>query len=69
MHSKYQRHYLVQNEGTAEMGKSLWVEYVGGEQGGRRGQRRQLHLVKKCKDWGFGVTEPHLSFTGTELPK
>lgn len=66
---KYQRLYLVQNEGTAEMRKSLWVVYVGGGQGGRRGQRRQLRLVKKCRDCRFGVTEPHLSFTGTELPK
>lgn len=35
---------------------------------GRKGQR-QLGLVKKCRDWGVGVTDCHLSFTGMELPK
>lgn len=43
--------------------------YMCEDDRGRRGQGRQLSLVKKCRDCGCGVTEPHLSFTGMELPK
>lgn len=42
LHCKYQRLHLVQTEGTAEMGKTFWVVYVGG-QVAERDREDKLH--------------------------
>jgi len=59
----------VQNEGTAEAGRNPLGGICGRRTGAEWDGEDNEALAKKCSDCRFRVTEPHLSFTGTELPK